>query len=225
MPRSQEATVKIFIDSADPVQIKKAVDLGLCDGVTTNPSLIAKQQAASGDSHEKIIGQICSVCDGPVLAEVLSVDYEGIVKEAGPLGGISKNVVIKIPMTQGGLQACRTLSEKGIQTAVTLIFNSSQALLAAKSGATYIAPFVGRIDDLSNDGMEMISDVMTIYSNYDVQTQVIVASVRSPEHFHQSALIGAHAITVPFSMVEKLSSHPLTDLGIAKFLSDAGKQG
>lgn len=215
--------MKIFIDSADIDQINQAVALGLCDGVTTNPSLIAKAHEKSGKSHEAIISEICRACAGPVLAEVLSVDYDGILKESGSLSEIAKNVVIKIPMTMGGLRAVASLAEKGIQSAVTLIFNSSQALLAAKAGAAFIAPFVGRLDDLSNDGMEMISDIMTIYTQYDFETEVIVASVRSPEHFHQSALIGADAITVPFALVEKLFSHPLTEIGIEKFLADATK--
>ena len=215
--------MKIFIDSADVNEIKKAVDLGLCDGVTTNPSLIAKQNAATGDSHEKIIRAICGACAGPVLAEVLSVDYAGIVTEAGPLADLAENVVIKIPMTMGGLQAVRALSEENIATAVTLIFNSSQALLAAKAGATFIAPFVGRLDDLSSDGMEMIDDIMQIYTNYEMDTEVIVASVRTPEHFRQSALLGADAITIPFALVEKLFGHPLTQSGIEKFLADAKK--
>lgn len=215
--------MKIFIDSANVDEIRHAVSIGLCDGVTTNPSLIAKQNALTGESHEQIITKICEVCEGPVLAEVLSVDFEGIVKEAGPLGDLAPNVVIKIPMTMGGLQAVSELGKKDIKTAVTLIFNSSQALLAAKAGATFIAPFVGRLDDLSSDGMEMIEDIMTIYTNYDYSTEVIVASVRSPEHFHQSALIGADAITVPFNLVEKIGAHPLTDKGIEKFLADAKK--
>lgn len=215
--------MNIFIDSADIEEIKKAMDLGLCDGVTTNPSLIAKQKGNSGGTHEEMISEICKTCDGPVLAEVLSLDYEGIMKEAGPLSELGKNVVIKIPMTEGGLKATAELAEKGIMTAVTLIFNSSQALLAAKAGATFIAPFVGRLDDLSQDGMETIEDIMTIYTNYDFATEVIVASVRTPEHFHRSAMIGADAITIPFSLVEKLFKHPLTEIGIAKFLADAKK--
>jgi len=215
--------LNIFIDSADIEQIKKAKDLGLCDGVTTNPSLIAKQKGSSGGTHEQMISQICKTCDGPVLAEVLSLDYKGIMKEAGPLSELGKNVVIKIPMTEGGLKATAELAEKGIMTAVTLIFNSSQALLAAKAGATFIAPFVGRLDDLSQDGMEMIEDIMTVYTNYNFATEVIVASVRTPEHFHRSAIIGADAITIPFSLVEKLFKHPLTDKGIEQFLADAKK--
>lgn len=213
--------MNIFIDSADAIEIQKAVNLGLCDGVTTNPSLIAKEVAKSGKTHEDMIQAICEICKGPVLAEVLSVDYEGIVREAGPLSELAPNVVIKIPMTPGGLQAVRTLSQKGIATAVTLIFTPSQALLAAKAGAAFIAPFVGRLDDLSSDGMDLISDIMEIYSNYAYETEVIVASVRTPEHFRRSALIGADAITVPLSLIEKLFVHPLTEMGIEKFLADA----
>jgi len=215
--------VNIFIDSADIKEIEKAKDLGLCDGVTTNPSLIAKVREKNGKAHEEIISEICAACEGPVLAEVLSVDYNGIMKESGPLAQLGKNVVIKIPMTIGGLKAAAKLAQQGIMTAVTLIFNSSQALLAAKAGATFIAPFVGRLDDLSQEGMEMIEDIMTIYTNYEFETEVIVASVRTPEHFHKSAIIGADAITIPFSLVEKLFSHPLTEIGIEKFLADAKK--
>lgn len=215
--------MKIFIDSANIDQIKKAVALGLCDGVTTNPSLIAKERANSDKTHEEMIKEICTACSGPVLAEVLSVDYEGIMKEAGPLGALADNVIIKIPMTMGGLKATAELAEKGIGTAVTLIFNSSQALLAAKANATFIAPFVGRLDDVSYDGMEMIDDIMTMYTNYDFETEVIVASVRTPEHFRRSALAGADAITVPFSLLEKLAAHPQTKIGIDKFLADAKK--
>ncbi len=215
--------MKIFIDSADIEQINQAVSLGLCDGVTTNPSLIAKEHEKSGKDHETIISEICQACEGPVLAEVLSVDFEGIVKEAGPLSDLAQNVVIKIPMTMDGLQAVAELKGRDIQTAVTLVFNSSQALLAAKAGATFIAPFVGRLDDLPSDAMDMIADIMTIYTQYEYETEVIVASVRHPEHFHQSALIGADAITIPFSQVEKLFAHPLTKIGIDKFLADAKK--
>jgi transaldolase len=211
--------MQIFIDSANVKEIKEAVEMGLCDGVTTNPSLIAKE----GGDNKTIIPKICEACAGPVLAEVLSVDAPGIIKEGRELAKIAKNVVIKIPMGKEGLKATAALNAEEIDTAITLIFSTGQALLAAKAGATFIAPFVGRLDDLSQDGMEMIQEIVEIYSLYDLETEVIVASVRHPMHVKDAALAGADAVTIPYSIVEKLMNHPLTTAGIEKFLADAGK--
>ncbi len=212
--------MQIFIDSANVKEIKEAVELGLCDGVTTNPSLIAKQ----GGDNKTIIPKICEACAGPVLAEVLSVDAEGIIREGRELAKIADNVVIKIPMGKEGLKAVAALSAEEIDTAVTLIFNASQAILAAKAGASFIAPFVGRLDDLSLDGLDMIREIVEIYTLYDFETEVIVASVRHPLHVKDSALAGADAVTVPYGIVEKLMNHPLTTAGIEKFLADAGRK-
>jgi len=201
-------------------EIKEAVEMGLCDGVTTNPSLIAKE----GGDNKTIIPKICEACAGPVLAEVLAVDANGIIKEGRELAKIAKNVVIKIPMGKEGLKATAALNAEDIDTAVTLIFNTGQALLAAKAGATFIAPFVGRLDDLSQDGMEMIREIVEIYTLYDFETEVIVASVRHPMHVKDAALAGADAVTIPYAIVEKLMNHPLTTAGIEKFLADAGRK-
>ncbi len=209
--------MQIFIDSANVKEIKEAVEMGLCDGVTTNPSLIAKE----GGDNNTIIPKICEACAGPVLAEVLSVDAKGIVKEGRELAKIAKNVVIKIPMGKEGLKATAVLNAEEIDTAVTLVFSTGQALLAAKAGATFIAPFVGRLDDLSQDGMEMIQEIVEIYTLYDLETEVIVASVRHPMHVKDAALAGADAVTIPYAIVEKLMNHPLTTAGIEKFLADA----
>jgi len=211
--------MKIFLDSANLKEITEALELGLCDGVTTNPSLIAKE----GVNNAERIAEICKLVDGPVLAETVDIDYDSIIEEGTALAAIASNVVVKIPMCKDGLKAVRTFAGKGVQCAVTLIFNASQALLAARAGARYIAPFVGRLDDISNDGMDMIAQIMEIYSNYDFDTEVIVASARHPLHFIQSALTAADAITLPFSTIDKIFSHPLTDAGIAKFMADAKK--
>jgi len=212
--------MKIFIDSADIQEIKQALELGLCDGITTNPSLIAK----TGKGHAEVIKEVCALTDVPVNAETVGVTYKEIIAEGSELSKIAENVVIKIPINKDGLRAVRYFSEKGIATTVTLIFSVSQALLAAKAGAAFIAPFVGRLDDISRDGMELIEDIVEVYDIYDLETEVIVASVRSPLHFKQAALAGADAITVPFSLIDKLLADPLTDAGIAKFLLDAGKK-
>jgi transaldolase len=212
--------MKLFIDSADAREIRQAVDLGLCDGVTTNPTLIAK----TGKPNAEVIGEICRVTDAPVLAETVGISYDEIIAEGAALAKIAPNVVIKIPMCKDGLRAVRTFAGRGIRTAVTLIFNANQALLAAKAGASFIAPFVGRLDDQSDVGVEVIEEIMDVYDGYEFATEVIVASVRSPLHVKQSALAGAHAVTVPFALVDKLLAHPLTDAGIAKFLADAGRK-
>jgi transaldolase len=208
--------MKFFIDTADVKEIREAHALGLVDGVTTNPSLIAK----SGRKFKDVIKEIVSIVDGPISAEVISLDAAGMIKEAKELVKIHKNIVVKLPMTPEGLKACHALTEKGIKTNVTLIFTPMQALLAAKAGATYVSPFVGRLDDISQDGMGIIEEIRTIFDNYGYMAEIIVASVRNPVHVLNSALIGADIATIPFSVMIQLAKHPLTDAGIAKFLSD-----
>jgi transaldolase len=208
--------MKFFIDTADVKEIREAHDLGLVDGVTTNPSLIAK----SGRKFKDVIKEIVSIVDGPISAEVISLDAPGMIKEAKELAKIHKNIVVKVPMTPEGLKATHALTAKGIKTNVTLVFTAMQALLAAKAGATYVSPFVGRLDDISQDGMGIIEDIRTIFDNYGYTTEIIVASVRNPIHVLNSALIGADIATIPYSVMIQLAKHPLTDAGIKKFLAD-----
>jgi transaldolase len=208
--------MKFFIDTADVAEIREASALGLVDGVTTNPSLIAK----SGRQFIDVIKEITQIVDGPISAEVIALDAEGMVREAEPLAALHPNIVIKIPMTTEGLKATKVLTNKGIKTNVTLIFTAMQALLAAKAGATYVSPFVGRLDDISQDGMGIIEDIRTILDNYGMTTEIIVASIRNPIHVLNSALIGADVATIPFSVMTQLAKHPLTDAGIKKFLED-----
>lgn len=208
--------MKFFIDTADVNEIREAHALGLVDGVTTNPSLIAK----SGRKFKDVIKEIVSIVDGPISAEVISLDAPGMIKEGKELAKIHKNIVVKLPMTPEGLKACKALTDKGIKTNVTLIFTSMQALLAAKAGATYVSPFVGRLDDISQDGMGIIEEIRTIFDNYGYMAEIIVASVRNPIHVLDSALIGADIATIPYSVMIQLAKHPLTDAGIAKFLKD-----
>ena len=212
--------MKFFIDTANIEEIKDANAMGMVDGVTTNPSLIAKEAGEFTD----IIREICSIVEGPVSAEVISIDYDGMVKEARELAKIAGNIVVKIPMTVDGLKAVRTLTDEGIKTNVTLIFSANQALMAAKAGATYASPFVGRIDDLAIDGMNLIEEIAEIYSNYMFDTQIIVASVRNPLHVLSSAMIGADIATIPYKVLSALASHPLTDKGIESFLADWNKK-
>ncbi len=213
--------MKFFIDTANIAEIKEANAMGMVDGVTTNPSLIAKEE---GDFKE-IIAEICSVVDGPISAEVISLETEGMVTEARELAQIHDNIVIKIPMTVDGLKAVRLLTAEGIKTNVTLIFSPLQALMAAKAGATYVSPFVGRLDDLSQEGMLLVEQIVDIYSNYSYETEIIVASVRNPLHVLDSAMMGADIATIPFNVLSKLASHPLTDKGIKAFLDDWKKTG
>jgi transaldolase len=208
--------MKFFIDTADVNEIREASSLGLVDGVTTNPSLIAK----SGRKFEEVIREIVNIVDGPISAEVISLDHEGMIKEADELAKIHENIVIKLPMTAEGLKATKTLTAKGIKTNVTLIFTPMQALLAAKAGATYVSPFVGRLDDISQNGMGIVEEIRTIFDNYGFLTEIIVASVRNPIHVLDSALIGADVATIPYSVMMQLAKHPLTDAGIKKFLED-----
>jgi transaldolase len=211
--------MKFFIDTANVKEIKEAVAFGFVDGVTTNPSLVAKE----GKNFKDLLKEIVEVIDGPISAEVLSVDYSGIMKEAEELSMIHPNIVIKVPLIKEGIKAVKSLSDRGIKTNVTLCFSASQALLAAKAGATYISPFVGRLDDISHDGMQLISQIIQIYRNYDYDTQVLVASVRHPLHVVEAALMGADVATIPFNVIEKLFQHPLTDIGLEKFINDSKK--
>ena len=211
--------MKFFIDTAEVSEIRAAHDLGLVDGVTTNPSLIAK----SGRDFKEVITEITSIVDGPVSAEVIALDAEGMVREGKELAAIHNNIVVKVPMTTEGLKATKLFSNAGIRTNVTLIFSPLQALLAAKAGATYVSPFVGRLDDVGHEGMEGVEQIRTIFDNYGYDTEIIVASVRSPLHVLNAGLIGADICTIPFGVMKQLAQHPLTDVGIDKFLADWNK--
>lgn len=208
--------MKFFIDSADIEEIRKAQSMGVLDGVTTNPSLVAK----TGKPFRQVLEEICEVVDGPISAEVVATDYEGILKEGRELAQIHKNIVIKVPMLVDGLRAVKTFADEGIRTNVTLVFSATQALLAAKAGATYVSPFVGRLDDIGHEGMELIAQVREIYDNYGFGTETLVASVRSPMHVLEAARLGADVATCPYAVIEQLVKHPLTDIGLAKFLKD-----
>lgn len=208
--------MKFFIDTANVDEIREANEMGMVDGVTTNPSLIAKE----GREFSEIIKEICEIVDGPISAEAVSLDAEGMIAEARDLAKIHKNIVVKIPMTIEGMKAVRTLAAEGIGTNVTLVFSALQALMAAKAGASYVSPFVGRLDDLSQEGMDLVEQIVNIYDNYGYQTEVIVASVRSPVHVLESALMGADIATIPFAVLKKLAGHPMTDKGIQAFLDD-----
>ena len=208
--------MKFFIDTANVEDIKKANDMGVICGVTTNPSLIAKE----GRDFIEVVKEISTIVDGPISAEVISLDHEGMVKEAEKLSQIHKNIVIKLPMTSEGLKATKILSSRGIKTNVTLIFSSTQALLAARAGATYVSPFVGRLDDIGQNGLELIEEIVDIFKINNIETQVIVASVRNPIHVSQAALMGADIATVPYKVIAQMTKHPLTDKGIENFLKD-----
>ena len=208
--------MKFFIDTANIEEIRKAWDLGVIDGVTTNPSLISKE----GKDPIKLLREICTIVNGPVSAEAVTMTADEMVKEAKSLSKIHKNIVVKIPMIEEGLKAVKKLSAMGIKTNVTLVFSSSQALLAAKAGATFVSPFVGRLDDISHVGMDIVGDILDIYENYMFPTEVIVASIRNPLHVVDAARMGAHIATIPYSVIIQLLKHPLTDIGIAKFLKD-----
>lgn len=209
--------MKFFIDSADIEEIREAYAMGVVDGVTTNPSLVAK----AGRSLESVMADICEVVDGPISAEAVSEKADDLLAEGRQLAAIHKNIVVKLPLTVDGLKACKALTSEGIQTNVTLCFSAPQALLAAKAGATYVSPFVGRLDDIGQIGMQLIGQCVQIFGNYeDLHTQVLVASVRNPTHLVESALMGAHVATIPFKVISQLASHPLTDIGLAKFNED-----
>ncbi len=214
--------MKFFVDTADTAEIKSLAESGLLDGVTTNPSLIAK----SGRNILEVIREICAIVEGPVSAEVAATEYEPMMREAAVLRKLAPNVCIKLPLTPDGLRACKTLSGEGVQTNVTLCFSAAQALIAAKAGATFISPFVGRLDDIGQDGMELISEIVDIYSNYpNLQTQVLVASVRNPIHVTTAAKLGADVVTLPPSVLRMLYHHPLTDKGLAAFMKDWAATG
>ena len=209
--------MKFFIDTANLDEIREAASLGILDGVTTNPSLIARE---GKKDYKTLLREICEIVDGPVSAEVVSTDMEGMLREARDLARIHPNITVKIPMLTEGIKAVKQLSSEGIKTNVTLVFSSPQALLAAKAGATFVSPFVGRLDDISHVGMDLIDEIITIYDNYGFTTEVISASIRSPLHVVESALAGAHIATIPFKVIAQLAKHPLTDIGLQKFLSD-----
>lgn len=211
--------MKFFIDTANIEEIKKASELGVLDGVTTNPSLMAREK---GDPKQ-ILSTICEIVDGPISAEVISLDYEGMLKEADELSKIHENIVIKLPITEDGLRACKYLESKGTHCNMTLCFSPMQALLVAKAGGTFVSPFIGRLDDISHNGMDLIQQIVQIYDNYGYETQVLAASIRHPLHVVESALVGAHVATIPYKVISQLLKHPLTDIGIEKFLSDWNK--
>jgi transaldolase len=208
--------MQFFIDTADVGEIKKALAMGLCDGVTTNPSLVAK----TGRRFSEVLKEITALLPGPVSAEVTAVEYEGMMREARQYAKVAENVVVKVPLIVEGLRAVRDLTAEGIRTNMTLCFSPVQALLAAKAGATYVSPFVGRLDDVSEDGMALIAQILEIYRNYDFATKVLVASVRHPLHVLEAARLGADVATIPFNVLEQLAKHPLTDIGLKKFLAD-----
>jgi transaldolase len=211
--------MKIFMDTADVSEIREAASMGMVDGVTTNPSLIAK----TGKPFNQVIEEICGIIDGPVSAEAVKPDAEGMVGEARQLSKIHKNVTVKIPMTAEGLKAVKICAQEGIKTNVTLVFQPIQGLLAAKAGASFVSPFIGRLDDICQEGMDMVGDLLAMLQNYGYATEVIVASVRHPVHVIQAALLGAHVVTLPFKVFDRLVNHPLTDIGIDKFLADYKK--
>lgn len=208
--------MKFFIDTANLDEIRDAARLGIVDGVTTNPSLVAKE----GKKFEDVIAEICTIVNGPVSAEVTALDYEGMLTQARPLAKIHKNVTIKVPLTKEGLRACKALRGEGAEVNVTLCFSPAQALLAAKCGATFISPFVGRLDDVASDGMELIRQIRAIYDNYGFKTQILAASIRHPIHVVECALAGADVGTMPYKVMMQLYDHPLTDIGLKKFLED-----
>ena len=215
--------MKFFIDTANLEQIKEAQDLGILDGVTTNPSLMAKEGIAGNDNIINHYKKICEIVEGDVSAEVISTDFEGMVKEGEALAALHPNIVVKVPMIKDGIKAIKYFSDKGIKTNCTLIFSAGQALLAAKAGATYVSPFIGRLDDVSTDGVDLIAQIREIYDNYMFDTEILAASVRHPMHIIQCAEIGADVMTGPLSAITALLNHPLTDIGLAKFLADFKK--
>jgi transaldolase len=210
--------MRIFLDTADPTEIRRAADAGLIDGVTTNPSLLA--QVAKDREPSEIFAEICQMVEGPVSAEVVALDAAGMIEQGEKLHQIADNIVIKVPLTEEGLVACRALTKSGIPVNVTLCFSPTQAHLAAKAGATFISPFIGRIDDISGDGMELIAQIRQIYDNYDIETEILAASIRHPQHMLQSLMIGADCATIPSKVLYQLLRHPLTDKGLEGFMND-----
>ncbi|WP_299682163.1 fructose-6-phosphate aldolase [uncultured Dokdonia sp.] len=215
--------MKFFIDTANLAQIKEAQDLGVLDGVTTNPSLMAKEGITGRDNILKHYVDICNIVDGDVSAEVIATEYDAMVKEGEELAALHDQIVVKLPMIKDGVKACKYFSDKGIRTNVTLVFSAGQAILAAKAGATYVSPFIGRLDDISTDGLNLIAEIRHIYDNYAFETEILAASVRHTMHVIDCAKIGADVMTGPLSSIEGLLKHPLTDIGLAKFLADYKK--
>jgi len=211
--------MKFFIDTGDVAEIREAHAMGLVDGVTTNPSLVAK----TGRKYRDVVVEICEIIDGPISAEVLSTTYDEMMAEAREWHKLHKNIVVKLPLIADGLKGVRTCATEGVRNNVTLCFSANQALLAAKAGASYISPFIGRLDDISETGMELIEKIVTIYNNYNYETEVLVASVRNPTHVVDAAMLGADICTIPFSVMQQLAKHPLTDVGLKKFVEDAKK--
>jgi len=209
--------MQIFIDSADIEEIRDAAEMGVIDGVTTNPSLVAK----TGRPFKEVLVDICEVVNGPISAEVVATDHEGIIREGRNLAAMHENIVVKVPLIAEGLKAVRTLSEEGIRTNVTLCFSLTQGLLAAKAGATYISPFIGRVDDIAGSGMEIVQQLVTVYGNYGLDTKVLAASIRHPLHVVEASLLGADVATIPHKVIHQLLKHPLTDIGLERFLADA----
>ena len=214
--------MKFFLDSANLDEIKEIASTGLLDGITTNPSLVSQQGEQKG-FHE-LVTEICEIVQGPVSAEVLSTEYKKMVEEAEKLAKLHEHIVVKMPLTEDGIKATKHVSDKGIKVNVTLVFSSSQALLAAKAGAAYVSPFVGRLDDVSTSGMQLIEEIVQIYDNYDFRTEVLVASIRHPMHIVESALLGADVATMPYKIFKQLYKHPLSDIGLERFLADWGKK-
>ena len=208
--------MKIFIDTANTDEIIKANDMGVICGVTTNPSLIAKE----GRNFQEVLKEICAIVDGPISAEVVSIEADKMVAEAIPLAAIHPNIIIKVPMTGEGLKAVKILATKGIKTNVTLVFSSNQALLAARAGASYVSPFIGRLEDINQDGIQLVKEIATIFKNFELKTEIIAASIRTARHATLAALAGAHIGTIPYKVIEQMLHHPLTDAGIKRFLSD-----
>jgi transaldolase len=216
----KELAMKFFLDTANLDEIQKAASIGFLDGVTTNPSLMAKE--GIGDQEQRI-KEICAITSGPVSAEVIATELDGMISEAHKLSSLAHNVVVKLPLTVSGLEATKTLANDGVKVNLTLVFSPLQALLAAKAGAAYVSPFVGRLDDVGEDGMRLVEEIISIYTNYAYETEIIVASIRSPQHVLRAALIGADISTIPFKVIAQLAQHPLTDKGLAAFLEDHAK--
>jgi transaldolase len=217
--------MKFFIDTANLDEIRQAASLGILDGVTTNPSLLGKEIQRTGKTDREILEEICRLVDGPVSAEILSLEAKKMVADARNLAKIHPNITVKVPMVEDGILAVRKLCQEGIRTNVTLVFSVSQAILAAKAGATFVSPFIGRLDDISHVGIDLVEEILAVYENYDFETEVIVASIRHPLHVAEAALLGADIATIPFAVIEKLAHHPLTDIGIKKFQADWEKAG
>jgi len=215
--------MKFFIDTANLDEIRQAAEMGILDGVTTNPSLLSREIQRTGKGDREILEEICRLVDGPVSAEILSLEADRMVAEARDLAKIHENITIKVPMVKDGIRVVKTLRDEGIHTNVTLVFSVSQAILAAKAGATFVSPFIGRLDDISHAGMDLVEEILAVYENYAFETEVLVASIRHPLHVAEAALIGADVATIPFAVIEKLAHHPLTDVGIEKFQADWDK--